>query len=325
MKTLAGGHTVAMDLTPLGMPLNSGQPFTTLAAADAGISRQQLHRRVSEGLLRNPFRGVYVDAAAPDTVELRCDIVRLVVPDDAFICDRTAAWLHGAPNALAPNEDLETPVVSCFRPPGSTRLRNDLTTSGRRSVLSYEIVELQGLRVTTPLRTALDLGRLQRNRDLRLAGMDAMLATGSFTHEELLSEIPRFKGERGVVGLRTLAPLVDAGAESPGESALRLRWYDAGLPRPQTQVAVKRPKGWPYFIDLGLPEERFGAEYDGWAYHSSEEQVKKDKERRGWLHTTGDWVIGAFVGTNVYGRRQDADRLIREAWRQHRAKRRILT
>ena len=47
------------------------------------------------------------------------------------------------------------------------------------------------------------------------------------------AEIGRFRGFRGVVQLRCLAPLGDGRAESPGESALRLHWYDAGLPTPE--------------------------------------------------------------------------------------------
>ena len=55
--------------------------------------------------------------------------------------------------------------------------------SGERAVEEGDLTEIAGLRVTTPLRTALDLGRLSRNNDVRLHGMDTMLSLGAFSHE----------------------------------------------------------------------------------------------------------------------------------------------
>ena len=34
----------------------------------------------------------------------------LVLPDDCFVCDRTAAWLHAGDRALAPGEHLDVPA-----------------------------------------------------------------------------------------------------------------------------------------------------------------------------------------------------------------------
>lgn len=49
-----------------------------------------------------------------------------------------------------------------FRPGDGGRVRNTLCDSGRRTVLERgDLVELGGLVSTTPLRTALDLGRLR--------------------------------------------------------------------------------------------------------------------------------------------------------------------
>ena len=46
-------------------------------------------------------------------------------------------------------------------------------------------------------------------------------------------------------------------------------WLDAGLPAPALQVPVCDDAGWEvYRLDLGLPEIRYAAEYDGVAWHS---------------------------------------------------------
>ena len=288
------------------------QPFTTAMAREAGLNYKALHRLVATGHVRRPIEGVYVDAAVPDSLELRCRILRLVVPPDCFVCDRTAAWLHAGDRALGPDEHLVVPPVSCFRPSDGGRLRNSLTDSGERMIRGYDLVEVHGVVATTPLRTALDLGRLQKTLDLRLHGLDTMLGLGQFSHEQLLAQVPRFNRMRGVVALRVLAPIADGGAESFGESALRLRWYDAGLPRPTTQIPVEID-GIVYRLDMGLEEERWAAEYDGAQWHSTPAQAQRDNERRVRL-SDRDWRIEVFRRSHVFGQHQDAERRLRAAF-----------
>ena len=78
---------------------------------------------------------------------------------------------------------------------------------------------------------------------------------------------------RGVVQLRALAPLADPRSESPGESTLRLRWLDlTSLPPPTPQVPITVGGVEVYRIDLGVPELRYGCEYDGEAFHAEHER-----------------------------------------------------
>lgn len=300
------------NLTWLDRLVGLPQPFTTAMARDVGLTYKALHRLTDSGALRRPIEGVYVGADLPDTIELRCRMLALVVPADCFVCDRTAAWLHAGDRALGPDEHLGVPPVSCFRPSDAGRLRNGLADSGEREIRPRDLMEVRGLVVTTPLRTALDLGRLQPTLDLRLHGMDTMLGLERFSHEQLLAEVPRFNRRRGVVTLRVLAPLADGGSESFGESALRRRWYDAGLPRPRTQVPVEID-GTVYRLDMGLEEERCAAEYDGAAWHSTAAQRQRDDTRRMLLADAG-WRIEVFRRSQVFGHGQDADRRLRIAF-----------
>lgn len=308
------GH-VASPRTLLPALAGTRAPFLRREALASGATDRELQRLCREGHLRRLLRGVYVGGTRPDSLSLRAEALRLVVPRDGFVADRTAAWLHGADAALAPNDHLDVPPVSIFRHPGTGRLRNGLTSSGERWVTPRDLTVVGDMPVTTPLRTALDLGRLQR-RDLALAGMDALVGLGDATTTCILAEIPRFAGMRGVVQLRTLAPLVDGGAQSQGESALRLRWWDAGLPRPALQVPVRRPDGRYFYLDLGLRSHRFAAEYDGQAWHSSPDQRRRDDARRAWLRGAG-WTVVVLGRADVYDRQTAIDSLA-EAWRQHR-------
>lgn len=299
--------------------LPPGQPFTTRDARAVGLGPQALHRLTAGGLLRHPIAGVYVDASVEDSIELRCRMLRLVLPPDYFVCDRTAAWLHAGKRALAPGEHLDVPAVSCFRPSARGRLRNGLSASGERAIEPRDLIEIGGLPVTTPLRTALDLGRLQRSADLKLHGMDTMLALGAFSLEELVAAVPRFNRQRGVVALRVLAPLADGGAESFGESALRLRWVGAGLPRPQTQIPVTEGGREIYRIDLGLEDLLYAAEYFGEQWHG-EDQACHDEDRLDWLARERDWSIGVFRKQHVFGLRQDAEQRLRAGFDAVRAR-----
>ena len=104
---------------------------------------------------------------------------KLVVPADAVITDRTAGWLHLAPMVIAPGDHLQVPDVDVFRPDGS-RVRRDPMRSGERTFERDEIVEIDGLRVTSKLRTTCDLG-MQLPRRPAFAAMCAMMKVADFT------------------------------------------------------------------------------------------------------------------------------------------------
>jgi hypothetical protein len=210
------------------------------------------------------------------------------------------------------------PQLSAFRPAGNDRLRNRLCASGERSFRREDLTELGGLIVTTPLRTAWDLGRLS-HRDVAIGALDALLRTEAFTREELVDGVERFRRMRGVVQLRELAPVADPRAESPGESALRLRWLDLpSLPPPTPQVSIKVGNVEVYRIDLGVPELRYGCEYDGEAFHGAD-VAASDEARRHDLRVRFRWDVDAVRKVNVFGAKRDVEAVLYEG--VHRARR----
>ncbi len=299
----------AADLLGSGAPVPVDRPFHRREALIEGVPDRTLAAWCAAGYLRHPLRGVYHAAQLPDGLDLRIACLRLVVPDDAVVTDRTAGWLHGATQVLAPNDHLAVPAVSMFRPPGY-RLRNGFVSSGERTFLPGEVVDLGGVRATSILRTTCDLGRM-RHRDQAFSAMDAMMRIADFTVEDLCEQGARFRGYRGVRQFRALAPLVDARSQSPGESVLRLRWLDClSLPRPSLQVAVTGSWG-TFSLDLGLESLRYAAEYDGAHWHGPERR-EHDASRRRRLRDEAGWSIDVFVDSDVFGRAQNAEaRLVR--------------
>lgn len=286
-------------------PVPVNRPFTRTEARNAGVSRRQLESWVASGHLVNPMRGVFHATQLHDGLGLRLSCLSLVVPDDAVITDRTAGWLHGAPMILAPGDHLRVPPVSMHLLPGR-RLRNPLSSSGERTFLPHEVVEIQGLLVTSKLRTTVDLGmRLRRER--AFAAMCAMANVADFERDELLFEIRergRFAGYRGVRQARGLAPSVRPGYGSACECVLGLAWEDQpGMPPLTLQHPVAHPTG-TYFLDLSCPELKYGAEYNGERWHG-EDRTRYDADRAAWLVEHQDWIIDVFETADVFGPMRD--------------------
>jgi hypothetical protein len=238
------------------------------------------------------------------------------------VTDRTAGWLHGAEMILAPGEHVEVPRVSMFHRRRGHRLRNGLVVSGQRMMADEDVLEIDGIVVTTPLRTACDLGR-SRSRDAAFSGMSMMLRLGAFTHDQLLEASAGFRGYRYVRQFRALAPLVDGRVQSPQEAVTLLRWLDCSdLPRPEPQRPVPAPvwvAGGYYAVDLGVDDLRFGVEYDGVEFHGPD-RAAHDERRRTWIRDEHCWLLRVVGKDNIYGPKRDIEQILRAGVREARAR-----
>lgn len=277
-------------------PLPLDRPFTTAEAGALGVSRELLRKLRDRALVREVVRGVQVVAQVPDTIECRVEAVRLVLPAGAVVTDRTAAWLHGVD--VLPRRAAYEPVPLDVFSTEESRLRRPGVRSGIRMLGAGDLCEVEGVPVTTPLRTALDLGRLLRRHDA-IGALDAFLRIG-VSPQQLLAGPDRFGGYRGVVQLRELAPLADARAESPPESALRLYAHDEGLPAFEPQYWVHDDAGVPVFrLDLAVPALHYAAEYHGERFHAPNDRQQHDEARMEWL-ARRSWEVEAFWKGDVY-------------------------
>jgi hypothetical protein len=243
-----------LPLAPMHPLLPLDRPFTRASARTLGVERSSLDRMLREGTIRRLVRGVYAASTAPDSTSLRAQAVALAIGRKAIAVDRTAAWVHGVDvRRRSPCELPSLEAVHGGRSGGST--------SGARELLGRDVQHLDDLRVTTPLRTALDLGR-SLAPDLALGAMDLLLAGGMFTHVQLLAETSRMAGHRGVGQLRRLAAQVDARSLCLAESALRLRWHEARLPTATPGLPVCA-SGRLVRLSLAVDRRQFGAVLSG--------------------------------------------------------------
>jgi len=199
-----------------------------------------------------------------------------------------SAW-HGAKWVDA-GTPIELNLVNRKRPRGvkTIIIKND-------TIFDDEVQILRGIAVTTVARTAFDLARRGEEPDA-IARVDALARATRFDHAAVLAVARRHPHVKGLCRVPAVLAQSDPGAESPRETALRLMLVDAGLPRPQTQIRVRRPNGRSYYLDMGWPELMVAVEYDGEHHRTDRLSYTNDVARSEYLASVGWVVIRVLVG-----------------------------
>jgi hypothetical protein len=253
-----------------------------------GISRKALEVAVHNHDVRRVLRGVYVRSDVPDTVESRVAAARLVTSEHSVICDRTAAWIHGI-EVFAWHETEVLPPIESYTLRHHPSPRRAGVAGGSRDLLECDVMVVNGVRVTTPIRTALDLACKLPARD-GLAALDAFMRAFGITREDLRRLLIRYFRRRGVRQARPLVAMADPRSESPAESWTRYEIVSHGLPAPVPQHWIEID-GVPTFrLDLSYPRHRIVVEYDGQEFHSRRADREHDRRRREWLRDHG-WIV----------------------------------
>ena len=296
--TLALPEQLALDLsTPL---VNGGRCFRRDAASSVGFSPSALRAALRDGAIRQVLRGVFVDSRQPDDAATRLAALELAAPPGAVVARSTAAWVRGL-EVTGPGPRGDPPVVECVAPPGRGSPRRVGVRCRGIPPPDDDVEQLGGVRCTTPLRTAVDL-LFQLRRHLALATVDAMAGAGMFTPEELVAEVGRWPDRHGYARARRLASYCEPGAQSFGESWLRLRILDAGFERPVVQVPLWWRDCVEYRLDLGYPWRRIGFEYDGLEFHSSGADLRHDEHRRTRIREAYGWTVLVAGRGDILGR-----------------------
>jgi hypothetical protein len=281
------------------MPTLPDRPFRTNDLASLGLTRRRLADALAEGSVRRVFTGVAVASRAADSIELRAAALALVLGPEHVVCDRTAAWLHGV-DALLYQEHEILPAVEVCALRGNQPSGRAGVDGRSRDLAPQDIMIIGGVRVTTPIRTALDLGCQLRRREA-YAALNAFARQHELRVETLRAAAQRFRRRRGVRQLRELLGLIDPRVESARESWTLLAIYDAGLPLPEPQVWIEIDGRPTYRLDLAYRLSKVCVEYDGFDFHERDAgQRAYDEERRDWLRHDG-WIVivvrrGDFTG-----------------------------
>jgi very-short-patch-repair endonuclease len=255
-------------------------PFLgTEALASGALTRYEL-RRYYRAIMPN----VYLDKHVAPSLHQRTIGAWLWTGREAVVGGLAASVLHGAKWV-----DDDSPVELIWR---NARVPAGVITRAD-SVLAEEIQKLDGLAVTSPERTAFDIGRRGRLDDA-VARLDALAQATDFKVSAVGELACRHRHTRGLRQLEAVLNLVDAGAESPKETWLRLLVIRAGYPRPRTQIPVLSPDGrrW-YYLDMGWEDIMLALEYDGDHHRTSRERFAYEIERAEDLNELGWTVVRA--------------------------------
>ncbi len=276
-----------------------GEPVYRAELLARGVTDKELWRMRRDGRLVTLRRGAY---AVPEDTEPTADGAthRLTVraamrslADDAVASQVSAAVLFGLPV-----------WAICTSRVHVTRARR---TGGRRApslhvhALSLdrdEIVTVDGIAVTAPGRTLVDLGR-SVSYQAAVAVADAALRAGLLDGPELRAAAARAVGRPGAPQARRVADFADARSESVGESRSRVALVRAGVPSPVPQWEVRSRTG--VLLgrsDFGWPELRTLGEFDGRAKYgrllrpgeSAGDAVFREKQREDALRAEG-WSV----------------------------------
>jgi len=160
-----------------------------------------------------------------------------------------------------------------------------------------EFATFAGLPVTTPQRTAFDIGR-RKPISTAIARLDALMRATGIEVADVAAVTQRHRGARGTRQLESALQLADAGSQSPKETWLRLLLIRAGLPRPITQIPVVTADGTQmYYLDMGWKNPMVAVEYDGEHHRLDRWQYQKDLRRSEALARLG-WLIVRVVVTD---------------------------
>ncbi len=273
------------------------QPFIGSEALAAGeVSRHELRKYYSP-IMPN----VYLEKRLVPSLRQRATAAWLWSGRQAVVSGSAASAMHGA-KWVEDDAPIEL-IWRNARAPQRVVTRHEL-------LFNDEIQRLDGLYVTSPERTAFDIGR-RGPLGRAVARLDALAAATDFKVRDVQELAANHRHTRGLRQLEVALDLLDAGAQSPKETWLRLLLINAGFPTPQTQIPVPGPDGFPrYFLDMGWQDIMLAVEYDGEQHWTDPWQFAIDVERQQYLASIG-WTVVRVVSRH---RDQDIIRRVRHGW-----------
>jgi very-short-patch-repair endonuclease len=292
-----------------GMLRGMGQlnaPFRGSLAVDASaLTKGQLRGSA----YRRLFPDVYLPRDIAPTLLVRSRGAYLLVAGHGALAGYSAAELLGA--RIAPRDaDAEVVVPGAnFRECRGLRVH-------REQLADDEVQTVDGLVVTSAIRTAYDLARWSTQIEGVVAA-DAPGRIGRFGPGALLGMAARYPGARWRSRIALVAELMDSRAESAMETRCRVSLVLRGLPRPELQYQVCDELGnhvaW---LDMAYPAARAGVEFDG-EHHQEASTFRADLARHNRLAALG-WTVLRASATDVL-RNPDAFAAQIRAVLRHRA------
>lgn len=246
----------------------------------AGYKAKEWAGLIRAGRLMPARRGLYELFATRDWYERELHAALLLAGEGSVLSGRSAALLHrlwGQDRAATPLE-LIIPRKRKIAVPGLNVTRMDLAEA--------DVQVLRHLRVTTPVRTLVDLAAVLEWEGLALA-FESARRYPRFLED--LSERLKQAEPYGAEALREL--LRDARArprpfDSAWEVMIWRRLKQSGLPRPVPQYAIKTARQ-TFYADFAWPTQKVALELEGYETHGLQTAFQRDRRRTSAIASEG--------------------------------------
>ena len=246
----------------------------------AGISRDMIASRIRSGLLLPVHPGVYLVGLGPvPPLGYEAAAVLACAPH-ALLGRRTAGHLWNLP--VEPPETVELLVVGRYRKsPGG------LTVHSISELAPSELRRHDGIPISSPSLTVLDLGALSSERELQAIVNEARVLR-LVTDEELRATLRRHPRRAGA---RALGKLLDSEngpritrSEAERKALDVMRKHGVEPDRSDVKLG-------PYRVDFLFERERVAVEVDGYRYHGTPRRFVEDRRRMNYLAARGIQVF----------------------------------
>ena len=238
----------------------------------AGISKEEIRRRIKKGALLVVHRGVYRVGHRAPSIEARYLAAVLACGDGAVLSGQAAGYLWGLVKGTAPPAEVTAPTKRKVRGVRTRRARRGKTEATTR----------HGIPITTVPRTLVDLSSLLQSADLARACHEAgvLYRTTPRQVEAVLANRPNTPGAkqlrkvmRGDVHV-TLSRL---------ERRFLQRLDEAGLPQPVTNRKAGEKR-----VDCRWPQHNLTVELDSYRFHNTRHAWEQDRRREREAHARRD-------------------------------------
>ncbi len=306
-----GGGMASRDIL-LARSARRQRGVFTLAQADAcGIPQRTVEHRVSVGLYEAMHPCVYGYAGAEPTWERDVAAAVLSTAQPAAASHRTAAVLWGMMSRRS--EPIEIVTTRHRRPK-----RSGPTVHESKDLLTSDIVNLDGIPVTTAVRTIVDLGASAPPWLVERC-LDSGLRRNLFTAWQVRCFIARV-ARPGRTGVGTIRPLVmdriawGSITESDLEDLFRAVVSHLPYPMPDLQFKLFEPDG--EFVgrfDFAYPARTALIETDSERWHMDPRSFQRDREKQNRAHALG-WTVYRFTWHQLVDDPASVRRIITAIW-----------
>ncbi|HYU38861.1 MAG TPA: hypothetical protein VEM59_03345 [Acidimicrobiia bacterium] len=257
-----------------------------------GLSDRQISGRIALGLWQRVYDDAFIAAGAPLTWK------------GALLA---ACWAGGFRAAASHRSAAELwelaggrrSIVEITCPRWRRAKQNGLVVHETNALDGTDIVEKEGIPVTTPDRTLLDLGAVCHESVVEMA-LDNAEYRGLVTRASVQATLDRL-GRSGRNGVGTLRRLLMANEperqapESEMETALVQCLRRNGWPEPIPQFEIRQAGKFVARVDAAYPEWRIAIEYQSNEYHSGRLASERDNDRRLRIIAAGWFPVEAML------------------------------